>query len=287
MSCPAANSIVRMDVTMGSLPDGFCPATLKELAEAIAARLIVTPNQANSSFASGPIEPSSNQGPWFKNCEELFVFNDATASYRPITKGGFNKNQVFDSSGTFTVPDNIYFIMVEAWGAGGGGANNSAGNQHGGGGGSGAYGNQFFNVTPAQAFVVSVGTGGANGVSGTAGGASTFSTLTAGGGTGATADVGNAWSDGGKGGTVTGANFGIAGSAGHGASSGTTVGHGGSAPNGGPGGQAHLTADGGVAIMNGVQPGGGGGGGVNAAAAAGTLPPNGGTGGNGRIIVWW
>lgn len=286
MSCPAANSIVRMDVTMGSLPDGFCPATLKELAEAIAARLIVTPNQANSSFASGPIEPSSNQGPWFKNCEELFIFDDATARYVPILKGGFNTNEVFEISSSFTVPDNIFMLMVEAWGGGGGGANSAGGNS-GGGGGAGGYGLQFFPVTPSQVFTVTVGVGGANGASGIAGGATTFSTMTANGGAGSAADTGIAWSDGGIGGTTTGAKFGSTGSAGQGGSSGTGVGWGGAAANGGSGGQPHLTASGGAAIMNGIAPGGGGGGGVHAGLTGGLLPASGGTGGNGRVVIWY
>lgn len=281
MSCPAANSIVRMDVTMGSLPEGFCPATLKELAEAIAARLIVTPNQANSSFASGPIEPSSNQGPWFKNCEELFVFNDATASYQPITKSGFNNNEVFEASGTFTVPDNIFFLMVEVWGAGGGGAD-TAGSINNGGGGAGGYGLQFFSVTPSQSIPVVVGSGGAGGVSGSPGGPSSFLTLSSGGGTGATTSGIAGFSDPGIGGAVTGAKIGITGGRGEPGASNVQMGIGGSSPNGGGGGSQTIAAT----SMNGIQPGGGGAGGISATLGAG-LPGSGGAGAAGRVVVWY
>lgn len=284
MSCPAANSIVRMDVTMGSLPDGFCPATLKEFGDAIAARLIVTPNQANSSFASGPIEPSSNQGPWFKNCEELFIFDDATARYIPILKGGFSQNQVFETSGTFVVPDNIFRIAVEIWGAGGGGANENGGGSVGGGGGGGGYGFQFFAVTPAQAITVTVGTGGAGGASGVAGGPSAFLTMTAGGGGGALVDGGGiGWSDPGDGGLVTGANFSIKGGVGHSNAANTSGGVGGDSPNGGQGGAPSLTA----ARLIGIAPGGGGGGGTQPGLTGGLLSATGAAGANGRIIVWW
>ena len=34
---------------------------------------------------------------------------------------GFSHFQVFDSSGTFTVPSGVTTVMVEAWGGGGGG----------------------------------------------------------------------------------------------------------------------------------------------------------------------
>lgn len=86
MSCTTFNQQpVRLAVSMGALPEGFCPASMQELAQAIADRLIVTPNQQFSTFVTGSTAPPSNQGPWFKDCEEWFVFDDATGTYVPMT----------------------------------------------------------------------------------------------------------------------------------------------------------------------------------------------------------
>ncbi len=97
--------------------------------------------------------------------------------------------QIFNASNTFTVPDGVSRITVEAWGAGGGGAVNSAG----GGGGGGAYARGVLNATPAQQFTLTVGTGGA---ASTAGGSTTFSgnsfSFTVAGGAGANTTNGGA-----------------------------------------------------------------------------------------------
>lgn len=86
MACTTFNQQpVRLAVTMGALPEGFCPSTIQEMAQAIADRLIITPNQQFSTFVIGSIAPPSNQGPWFKDCEEWFVFDDATGTYVPMT----------------------------------------------------------------------------------------------------------------------------------------------------------------------------------------------------------
>ena len=78
--------------------------------------------------------------------------------------------QVFDTSGTFTVPSGVTRIMVEVWGGGGGGG--SSGQWvRGSGGGGGGYGKGVFSVAGGQAFSVVVGSGGA---SGQGGGSSSF-----------------------------------------------------------------------------------------------------------------
>jgi hypothetical protein len=84
MSCITQNQQpVRFIVTMGALPEGFC-GTPQELAQAIADRLIIQANPFNSSFATGSVAPTSNIGPWLKDCEEWYVWDDATGQYIPM-----------------------------------------------------------------------------------------------------------------------------------------------------------------------------------------------------------
>lgn len=281
MSCSTLNQqLVKLAVSMGALPEGFCPATMQELANAIADRLIVAPNQNFSSFAIGSQEPTSNVGPWFRNCEEFWFFDDAIGAYRPIVpRGAFTNVQVFTANGTFTAPVGVFKVKVEAFGGGGGGSNNAAA-VGGGGGGGGAYGMKIFEITQNQSIPVVVGVGGAGGGTGGDGTASTFLTLSTGGGKGGGAAAGGG-GPGGDGGVVTGADFGIPGSAGNDSDSITGQGHGGDGGDagggGGSGGRASATA----AHLVGIVPGGGGSGGTNALVNAG------GAGANGTVVIWF
>lgn len=262
-----------MNVSIGALPEGFCPSSMQELASAIAARLIITPTQAFSSFAVGSVEPTSNVGPWLKNCLEWFVFDDATSSYIPIAKGGFDTIRPFTANGTFTVPDNVYKIQVEAYGAGGGGAD--AGGSSQGGAGAGAYGLAIRSVTPGQSIPIVIGASGASGPSGVDGGNTTVLGMTAGGGKGSTA--GSPF-NGGAGGTATGFDVNFAGGNGNRAT--TDPGVGGDSPKGGQGG-VYNTVD--ITFFNGKFPGGGAAGG----AVGGPSGAVGGTGGSGYVIIWY
>jgi hypothetical protein len=70
--------------------------------------------------------------------------------------------ETFDSPGahTFTVPDGVSEITVEAWGAGGrGGSTEAQGNRRTGGGGGGAYASSIFEVSPGDSFSLNVGEG--------------------------------------------------------------------------------------------------------------------------------
>ena len=68
----------------------------------------------------------------------------------------------FTSSGTFTVPDNVYSVTMEVIGAGGSGGGNGTG-----GGGGGAYSSGVFAVTPGMVLNIFVGTGGTDEATGT------------------------------------------------------------------------------------------------------------------------
>ena len=83
--------------------------------------------------------------------------------------------EIFNASGTFTVPTGVLSVTVEAWGAGGGGGGGS--NAAAGGGGGGAYTVKTFGVTAAQVYTVTVGGGGSAGTDAAAGTAGTDSTI--------------------------------------------------------------------------------------------------------------
>lgn len=259
MSCGTLSAgLVGLNVSMASLPEGFCPTSMQDLANNIAARLIVTPNQASSSFAIGSVPPTSNVGPWFKDCEVWFVYDDATGTYIPMRKGGFDSLQYFSASGTFIVPADIYKIKIEAFGGGGGGRNRSTFASAAGGGG--AYGLAIRDVLPGQNIPIIIGSAGANGSPGTPGGDTSLLGMVATGGGGAASDTIS-----GAGGTATGFDVNISGQAG-GANSAPRAedpgGYGGDAGGwGGKGGAAGCNDPAAGNRRNGLPPGGGGAGG--------------------------
>jgi hypothetical protein len=211
--------------------------------------------------------------------------------------GGFSNLQVFNSSGTFTVPTGITKVMVELWGGGGGGGGGGSSDTSltyggtGGGGGGGGYVKDILNVNSGESISIIVGNGGSGGPGGSGnlnypfhygfpgdnGGNTSFGTTTAGGGVGG--NGGNAGThngngnggSGGAGGNAPGL-LGIVGQFGFDAN---YSGFGGSSANGGFGGNPGGSK----------TPGGGGSGGIG---HYGGVYGNAGTsGGNGRVIVWW
>ena len=90
-------------------------------------------------------------------------------------------------SHTFVVPDGVYWVHVEAWGAGGGGGGHT-GAAAGAGGGGGGYASGWVPVVPGTSYPITVGAGGAGGngaANGQVGGTSSFaSSLSATGGGG-------------------------------------------------------------------------------------------------------
>lgn len=254
MACDSlTQQATRLTVTLGALPEGFCPSSMQELGEAIAQRLIVTPTSSTSSFAVGPIAPTSNVGPWLKDCEEWFVWSDVFAAYIPIEKQGFNQEQYFTTSGNFIVPDFIFKIRASAWGAGGGGGNEAAASP-GSGGGGGGFAMGIFNVTPGQVIPLGIGTGGANGSpAGANGGNTTILTMVASGGTGGT--DGSVAQAQGVGGGANGGDVNLQGQAGNRTIAGNG-GDGGDSPKGGGGGNTDFLNR--PLCINGTAPGGGG-----------------------------
>lgn len=85
MSCSTLNQqTVRFTVSGGSLPEGFCPENLQTLFNAFVNRLIISTNINFSSFAIGSTAPTTNVGPWLKDCETWYIWDDNVAMYVPM-----------------------------------------------------------------------------------------------------------------------------------------------------------------------------------------------------------
>jgi gliding motility-associated-like protein len=223
---------------------------------------------------------------------------------------------IFTQTGSWTAPDCITSVIVEAWGGGGAGGGNNTTSNGGGGGGGGAYSKSAITVTPGQTYAVTVGTGGAgvNGGIGATGGNSWFinaTTILAKGGAGGNPPAGGAGGIGGLGGAVgigttvwSGGSGGVGNtnSLGFGGGGGSSAGYlaNGSAGGTGSAATAIVTAPGGLAPngggdggdgqntelsgngQSGFNPGGGGGG----SSDVDIVPiVSGGNGADGRVII--
>jgi hypothetical protein len=185
----------------------------------------------------------------------------------------FAQVEIFDQSGSFTVPANIYLIRVECWGAGGGGGTSGPPGFGKGGGGGGAYATSTMAVSPGQTFSFTVGLGGEPM---TSGGSTIFgnNVVVAVGGAGAFG------SPGGEGGKASACEGDLAYNGGNGAVSGMSFG-------GGGGGSAFSNAAGGngAGYIGGAGEGNGGNGGLqgNNPGATGFAPGGGGGGKSGGM----
>lgn len=78
-----AGQITRLNVTAGHLPQGYQLSTYDNLLQDFAARLVVSPNQAYSTFFYGPTAPTTDQGPWFNTLlNEWWVWDTSIGAYR-------------------------------------------------------------------------------------------------------------------------------------------------------------------------------------------------------------
>ena len=215
-----------------------------------------------------------------------------------------SQNQVFTSSGTFTVPPGVTSIIVECWGAGGAGGGNTANWSYGGGGGAGgAYAMKTLTVIPGTNYTVTVGgaTAGSTGAGsqgnpswfgttgtvyaeGGAGGAAPNGATATGGVGSASGSIGDVVFAGGNGAdgtsSISGGGGGGAGSTGSGGNaSGITAGTGTTLYGGNGGAGRNSEGDG----NNGSSYGGGGGG----AFVPDWTDHSGGSGAPGLVIVSW
>lgn len=192
---------------------------------------------------------------------------------------GNRGQQVFTTSGTFTVPAGVTGVVVEVWGAGGGGAGGpGSGGAGGGGAGGGGYAiKRVTGLVPGATVSVTVGTGGAAGAvagNGGGGGSSSFGVHCSATGGAAGNYGGTTTSPGALGGGGSGGDINMGGDSGK-PSEGLVGGSGGAAARGGGGGMAGYVTAGGV----GQFPGGGG--------AGGDATFGGGVGAGGLVFVRW
>src|SRR5690554_4459421 len=196
---------------------------------------------------------------------------------------------ILTTSGTWTVPDNVYEITVEAVGGGGGGGRTFSELTVGGGGGGGAYVQSTICTTPSTSILYSIGNGGQGGSDSKDGGDTWFqntSTVLANGGVGAVVTTGVTLGSGGAGGSADASvgdikHDGVSGGAGtlefsgKGGNAGytDTVGSIGASGNTGVGGAGVATS---VVGNNGTNYGGGGSGGKKDSSISGNF--NGGAG---------
>ena len=232
-----------------------------------------------------------------------FTFNGGTKAGL-LYGGGTQKigwQSIFTSNGTFTVPEGVTSITVQAWGGGGaGGAGYLQGQtrRSGGGGGGGAYDiRSNIGVAPSQTYTVTIGSGGTTSTPNGGTSSATFGavTITAlGGSSGGAATSGGQGTNGsggvgGTAGTFSGGN-GANGAESYGGGGGSSAGTnsngnnatgqtgGAAVTNGGAGGNGN-SIDGGNGLPGSIPGGGGGGGrGYNS---------KGGSGGNGQIVISW
>lgn len=200
----------------------------------------------------------------------LVASDTAQTNTSYLIAGGRAVSYATPGTYSWTVPDGVFVIEVELWGAGGSGA----GGQQGFGGGPGGYSKGAYAVTPRQVLSIVVGAGGApsGGDSGNYGGISSVSNFIYASGGGPAI---NSQGLGGVPGSSGGGSVNVTASRGGGAAYvvGSGVygqGAGGGAPFGGAPGQVGLNSNG----ADGVFPGGGSGGsslpsGISGRGAAG------------------
>lgn len=98
-----------LNIQMGALPPTV-QWTPQMLADAIAARLSITTQQAFALFVTGSTEPSSDVGPWLKNGTEWWVWSNTDGAYVPIT---INQESLGYFIGSAAPDQNIYQFWIE------------------------------------------------------------------------------------------------------------------------------------------------------------------------------
>ena len=127
----------------------------------------------------GPDAQGGNDSTWVD-----FLFNGTAWIAWRTAKQTVLAPAIFNATGTWTCPRNVFQVLVTGWGSGGGGGGGTAalsgsGPYNGGGGGGGAAPCGMFSVavTPGQAYAITIGGAGGGGVAGVGGNSGAVSTV--------------------------------------------------------------------------------------------------------------
>lgn len=168
-------------------------------------------NTATSGIAPNDVSPG-----FYYYTGSVWAKLGSKTSINELSTNNYKSINVYETTGTYTwiVPDGVYKVTAEMWGAGGGTGGNGGdyrlyrtGGWSYSTGGAGAIGAQggynriTMSVTPGQSFSITVGAAGTNGANGTGGENTTPATNGATGGTGGFSKFHNTQADGGNGGS--------------------------------------------------------------------------------------
>jgi len=159
------------------------------------------PGPTGATGATGPAGATGASGATGVGLTGAIGATGATGPAGPSGPAGTPSGVTFSYTGanqTWTVPNGVTLVLVEAWGGGGGGGRTS-GALSGGGGGAGGYARLAMAVTPGAQYTVLVGGGGAGAFDEAAGPGNPPHVASSTGG-GATGILGGMTADGGGGG---------------------------------------------------------------------------------------
>jgi len=216
-----------------------------------------------------------------------FLQNDGAGalSWASASAGFHNVQFITTSTNPVTLTSGTTLIVIEVQGAGGCAGGSTAAGYFGGGGGAGAYALQQLTVVDTDTWNVTIGAGGVDGATRNGGdtlfaqasGSSLGSTITAGGGVGASDPGAPPHGDGGAGGTVTNVNTGNK----------ISLAGGNGSWGGGPkNGVDSRWGWGGKVASAAASPGGDATGYGAAGGEPNAYPQDGGDGGDGLVVIW-
>lgn len=113
-----ANNLIPLDVQVGALKPAPSGETRQQFANELAARLLVYLPSSNSTFVIGGSQPTSDEGPWFKEVTdpktgnsgyELWVWSVDAATYKPLT---LNQSQLRYFVGSAAPDQTVYDVWV-------------------------------------------------------------------------------------------------------------------------------------------------------------------------------
>jgi hypothetical protein len=95
------------------LPSGDS-LTLNDFLELLPEQIQIILNEGFSTFVTGSVAPSTNEGPWLKNGTEWWVWSDSSGGYIPLVlEGTVRKTYVQSTAPTGTIQENELWIQTD------------------------------------------------------------------------------------------------------------------------------------------------------------------------------